>query len=196
MAGGYLMQHNFPTYSIRMEGGCCTNVLWSKIISFLTFLVHHRFGEWLANKLTPLLRYLHDWYVLSSLRKRVEKSGWRPRSLCPWKDLLIHQKRTIKDFFGLSDHNALWEAFTSTMGTLNSLPKCALLSLSHHFWEPPSFWSQWMKNLKKSYFTSSRCNLGQMRYFGVIFKHGDLVWPKKLFFLFSLPEFETVDRKE
>ena len=145
MAGGYLMQHNFPTYSIRMEGGCCTNVLWRKIISFLTFLVHHRFGEWLANKLTPLLRYLHDWYVLSSLRKRVEKSGWRPRSLCPWKDLLIHQKRTIKDFFGLSDHNALWEAFTSTMGTLNSLPKCALLSLSHHFWEPPSFGSQCLK---------------------------------------------------
>ena len=33
--------------------------------------------------------------------KRVGKSGWRPRSLCPWKDLLIHQKRTIKDFFFL-----------------------------------------------------------------------------------------------
>ena len=154
MAGGYLMQHNFPTYSIRMEEEkphVPTN-LPSKIISVLTFLVHHRFCEWLANKLTPLLRYLHDWYVLSSLRKRVEKSGWRPRSLCPWKDLLIHQKRTIKDFFGLSDHNALWEAFTSTMGTLNSLPKCALLSLSHHFWEPPSFGSQCLKIPQKVLF--------------------------------------------
>ena len=46
--------------------------------------------------------------------KRVGKSGWRPRSLCPWKDLLIHQKRTIKDFFSF-DHNALlWAPMRST----------------------------------------------------------------------------------
>ena len=151
MAGGYLMQHNFPTYSIRMEEEkphVPTN-LPSKIISVLTFLVHHRFCEWLANKLTPLLRYLHDWYVLSSLMKRVEKSGWRPRSLCPWKDLLIHQKRTIKDFFGLSDHNALWETFILPWEQLTKM--CITFSFSSLLGTPffglgHSVW----KSLKKS----------------------------------------------
>jgi len=133
---------------LGIEGTLCSSSPeWEDVAR--TFLVHHRFCEWLANKLTPLLRYLHDWYVLSSLMKRVEKSGWRPRSLCPWKDLLIHQKRTIKDFFGLSDHNALWETFILPWEQLTKM--CITFSFSSLLGTPffglgHSVW----KSLKKS----------------------------------------------